>query len=73
MVTGKVIWFNVSKGFGFIKVDSNEENETQRDVYFNIKSLVDPRFPPLMGDHVSFGTIKQKDNRLAAINVKIIL
>ena len=72
MNKGKVIWFNISKGFGFIKVDSDEENETQRDIYFNVRSLVDQRFLPMMGDHVSFGTIKQKDNRLAAINVKII-
>jgi CspA family cold shock protein len=63
MQTGKIKFFNESKGYGFIKVEGTEE-----EVFVHITGLVDQ---VRQNDSVSFET---KDGRkgLNAINVKVV-
>jgi cold shock CspA family protein len=60
---GKVIFFNDSKGYGFIK-----DQESQESVFVHINSLENP---VKEGDNVTFET--QKDQRgLKAVRVKLV-
>ena len=61
MKTGVVKFFNMGKGFGFIKVD-----ETGEDVFVHEKGLVDQITE---GDLVSF-TLEQGKKGPNAVNVK---
>jgi CspA family cold shock protein len=63
MQTGKIKFFNESKGYGFIKIEGTEE-----EVFVHITGLVDQ---VRQNDSVSFET---KDGRkgLNAINVKVV-
>ncbi len=64
MTTGKIKWFNPSKGYGFI------ENEGSKDVFLHISALKEAGIDTLKeGEEISFdiGENKGKEN---AINVK---
>jgi len=54
MATGKVKWFNESKGFGFI-----EQDDGSADVFVHFSAITGEGFKTLAeGDKVSFNVIK---------------
>jgi cold shock protein len=65
MATGKVKWFNESKGFGFI-----EQDEGGGDVFVHFSAITGEGFKTLAeGDKVSFNVVKGPKG-LQAENVK---
>ncbi|RII28176.1 MAG: cold-shock protein [Geobacter sp.] len=67
MATGKVKWFNESKGFGFI-----EQDEGGGDVFVHFSAITGEGFKTLAeGDKVSFNVVKGPKG-LQAENVKRI-
>ena len=65
MAKGKVKWYNETKGFGFIELESGE------DIFVHRTSLAD-RFAGLQPDQkVEFET-KQGEKGIVAVNVKIL-
>ena len=66
MTTGKIKWFNPSKGYGFI------ENEGSKDVFLHVSALEEAGISTLKeGEEIEFeiGENKGKEN---AINIKKI-
>ena len=64
MTTGKIKWFNPTKGYGFI------ENEGSKDVFLHVSALEEAGIDTLKGgEEIEFeiGENKGKEN---AINVK---
>lgn len=66
MATGKVKFFNESKGYGFIKVDDSEE-----EVFVHVTGLLDKSERLKQDDSVSFEISEGKKGR-NAIDVKKI-
>ncbi len=67
MATGKVKWFNDSKGFGFI--EGNEEGE---DIFVHYSSIQEEGFKTLKeGEEVSFDVIEGPKGPQAANVVRI--
>ena len=67
MTTGKIKWFNPTKGYGFI------ENEGSKDVFLHVSALEKAGISTLKeGEEIEFeiGENKGKEN---AINVKKIV
>ena len=67
MTTGKIKWFNPTKGYGFI------EHEGSKDVFLHVSALEEAGIDTLQeGESVSFeiGENKGKEN---AINIKKIV
>ncbi len=66
MVTGKVKWFNTTKGYGFI------EQEGQDDVFVHYSNITGDGFKSLNdGDEVEF-TVEQSQKGLVAKNVTVL-
>ncbi len=64
--TGKVKWFNESKGFGFLEQDGG------KDVFVHFSAIVSSGFKTLSeGQRVSF-TVTQGQKGLQAENVQVI-
>ena len=63
MATGKVKFFNESKGFGFIV-----EDDSNQDYFVHISGLIDDIRE---GDNVEF-ELKEGRKGLNAVNVKVI-
>lgn len=63
MSTGKIKFFNESKGFGFIK-----DNETDQEFFVHVSGL---KQPVQQNDEVEYEVAEGKKG-LMAINVKII-
>jgi CspA family cold shock protein len=67
LATGRVKWFNDSKGFGFI-----EQEEGGKDVFVHFSAIQDEGFKTLReGDQVSFDIIEGPKGPQAANVVKI--
>ena len=67
MATGRVKWFNDSKGFGFI-----EQTEGGKDIFVHFSALQDEGFKTLReGDEVSFDIIEGPKGPQATNVVKI--
>jgi cold shock protein len=66
--SGKVKWFNIEKGFGFIQPDDGG-----KDVFVHVNALKKSGLSLLNeGDKVSFDTEDRKgDGRLSATNIKL--
>tara|TARA_B100001027_G_C16200795_1_gene300499 strand:+ start:562 stop:768 length:207 start_codon:yes stop_codon:yes gene_type:complete len=67
MITGKVKWFNTSKGYGFISPDNGT-----KDVFVHISAVQNAGLSSLNeGDKVSFDEARN-NGRISAGNIKII-
>ena len=71
--TGLVDWFNVRKGYGFIKVISDDDSMKDTAVFChqsNISPMSETTFRKLFpGEYVSF-EIKKTDDNTEAVSVK---
>jgi len=66
MTTGKIKWFNPTKGYGFI------ENEGSKDVFLHVSALEEAGISTLKeGEEIEF-EIGENRGRENAINVKKI-
>jgi cold shock CspA family protein len=63
---GKVDWFSVEKGYGFIKRDDG-----QPDLFFHVKALIEGRGQVGPGDLVEF-VIEEHKGRLRARDVDFV-
>lgn len=64
---GKVKWFNVNKGYGFIAPDDGS-----KDVFLHISAVEEAGLSSLDDDQkISFETEENK-GKLSAINIKLI-
>jgi len=66
MITGKVKWFNDSKGFGFL------EQEQGEDIFVHFSAITGNGFKSLVeGDEVQFDVVKGPKGLQAANVAKI--
>ena len=65
MPSGKVKWFNLKKGYGFITDD-----ETNKDIFLHITSLENSKLRILKEDQTLVYDIKEEKDKLQAINIK---
>ena len=63
MPTGKVKFFNVRKGYGFIIDD-----ETKKEVFVHATGLIDPKLKE--NDEVTFDIEPEENGKVKAVNVK---
>jgi cold shock protein len=68
MATGKVKWFNATRGYGFIAAD-----EGGPDVFVHISAVERAGLPTLgEGQIVEYQTEVQKNGKIAATNLKLV-
>ena len=65
MPSGKVKWFNSSKGYGFITDD-----DTNKDIFLHVSALEESKLRVLKEDQEVKFDIKEEKNKLQAINIK---
>jgi CspA family cold shock protein len=67
MATGKVKWFNMQKGYGFITPDDGGQ-----DVFVHISAVQESGLPELRdGQTVEFLVQPGKNGKIAAANLKL--
>jgi len=69
MESGILKWFNVEKGYGFIKAEKGA------DVFVHVSTVNSANIDPgnfKEGQKVSFDVASNKDGKLSAINLKLI-
>jgi CspA family cold shock protein len=66
--TGKVKWFNNSKGYGFIEV----EQDTNMDVFVHYRSIVGEGYRSLKDGQVVKFDLKEGEKGLQAENVEAV-
>ena len=68
MATGKVKWFNATKGFGFIQADDGS-----KDVFVHITAVERAGMSTLKdGQAVQYELVKGKDGKSSAENLKSV-
>ncbi len=68
MLTGKVKWFNVTKGFGFIEPDAGGT-----DAFVHITAVQDAGLKQLAeGQQVEYELMAAKNGRDCAVNLKLM-
>ncbi|HEX4975679.1 MAG TPA: cold shock domain-containing protein [Pseudomonadales bacterium] len=66
--TGKVKWFNNSKGYGFIEVDQ----DTNLDVFVHYRSIIGEGYRSLKDGQVVKFDLKQGEKGFQAENVEAV-
>lgn len=67
MQTGKVKWFDATKGYGFV-----EPSDKSKDVFLHIAELERAGIVDLLsGQHISFDT-KVRNGKTSAIDIKLL-
>lgn len=72
IIKGKCKWFSQIKGFGFLTLDPEFENQTDKveDIFFHFSSIEVEGFKTLNeGQEVEFEITKGKDGRLQAVHI----
>ena len=68
MSTGKVKWFNVTKGFGFIEPD-----EGGADAFVHITAVQEAGLKELVeGQHLEYELLAAKNGKECAMNLKVV-
>ena len=67
MQKGKVKWFDLTKGYGFIKPDNGE-----KDVFVHISQVESSGYNELLPDQVVNYDIENKNDKSVAINIKLV-
>ena len=68
MSTGKVKWFNVPKGFGFIEPD-----EGGADAFVHITAVQEAGMKELVeGQHIEYELLPAKNGKDCAMNLKAV-
>ena len=65
MPLGKVKWFNVKKGYGFIT-----DNKSEKDIFLHISALEKSKLRVLRENQKIQFEIKEEKGKLKAINLK---
>ena len=65
MPLGKVKWFNVKKGYGFITDDKSE-----KDIFLHVSALEESKLRVLRENQKIQFEIKEEKGKLKAINLK---
>jgi CspA family cold shock protein len=68
MSTGTVKWFNVGKGYGFLKPDDGSV-----DVFLHISAVERAGIPDLHeGKKISYEVERGRNGKIAAVNLKAV-
>lgn len=71
--SGTVLWFNSTKGFGFILRDGLDQSEINSQIFVHISAVVDSIDRLLPKQNVQFEIIAgKKPGTLEALNVRVI-
>ena len=65
MPSGKIKWFNPTKGYGFI-----ENDDGGKDVFLHVSALESSKLRVLKEEQTITYDIKEEKNKLQAINIK---
>ena len=71
MVNGKVKWFNVRKGFGFIVPEGAAEDDQSQDVFVHFSNIQEEGFKALYDDDEVTYDVAEGDKGLEAKNVVV--
>ena len=67
MQKGKVKWFDLTKGYGFIKPDNGA-----KDVFVHISQVESSGYNQFLPNQVVNYAIENKNDKSAAINIKLV-
>lgn len=68
MSTGKVKWFNIAKGYGFIEPD-----EGGADAFVHITAVQEAGLKELAeGQHIEYDLLPAENGKDCAMNIKIV-
>jgi CspA family cold shock protein len=71
VVNGKVKWFNVRKGFGFIVPEGAAEDDQSQDVFVHFSNIQEEGFKALYDDDEVTYDVEEGDKGLEAKNVVV--
>ena len=66
MVNGKVKWFNLKKGYGFIQPD-----EGDKDIFVHISALQNSGIRNLFEDQEVSYDVAEEKGKISAVNIKL--